>query len=177
MLNQFLVEHCTTNNILRTGQTGAKKQSWGCTNQLLINKMIQNQKNKTKVQHQRRNLLMMWFDYKKAFDSVRRDWIIQALQIAKIPVKITNAIKNLMHLQSTTVRLLTNQYNLESDEIHFHTGVPQGDCLSLIFFFILPVNPLSFLLNTLNGYRIRKPDSKRTNISHLFFVKDLKTYA
>ena len=106
MLNQFLVEHCTTNNILRTGQTGAKKQSWGCTNQLLINKMIQHQKNKTKVQHQRRNLLMMSFDYKKAFDSVRRDWIIQALQIAKIPVKIINAIKNLMHLRSTTVRLL-----------------------------------------------------------------------
>ena len=136
MLNQFLVEHCTTNNILRTGQTGAKKQSWGCTNQLLINKMIQHQKNKTKVQYQRRNLLMMWFDYKKAFDSVHRDWIIQALQIAKIPVKIINAIKNLMHLQSTTVLLLTNQYNLESDEIHFHTGVLQGDCLSLIFFYI-----------------------------------------
>ena len=109
------------------------------------------------VQHQRRNLSMMWFDYKKAFDSVPHDWIIQALQLAKIPVKIIDAIKNLMHLWSTKVRLLTNQYNLESDEIHYYTVVLQGDCLSLILF-ILSVNPLSFLLNTLNDYRIRKPD-------------------
>ena len=42
---------------------------------------------------------MMWFDYKKAFDSVRHDWIIQALQLAKIPVKIITAIKNYGQLQ------------------------------------------------------------------------------
>ena len=60
------------------------------------------------------------------------------------------------------VHLLTNQYNLESDEIHYHTDVLQGDCLSL-FLFILSVNPLSFLLITLNSYQIGKPDSKRTN--------------
>ena len=93
MLNQFLVDHCTTINILTTGQTGGKKQSWGCSNQLLTNKMI------LEVQHQRRNLLMMWFDYKKAFDSVHRDWIVHALQLAKIPVKIITVIKNYGQLQ------------------------------------------------------------------------------
>ena len=72
--------------------------------------------------------------------------------------------------------LLTNQYNLESEEIHYHTDVLQGDCLSLILF-TLSVNPLPFLLITLNSYQIGKPDSKITNISHLFFVDDLKTYA
>ena len=107
-------------------------------------------------QHQRKNLFMMWFNYKKAFDSVRYDWIIQAIQLAKIPVKIINAIKNLMHLWSAKVYLLTNRYNLESDKTHYHTGVLQGDCLSLILF-ILSVNPLSFLLNTLNSYRIGNP--------------------
>ena len=114
---------------------------------------------------------MMWFDRKKAFDSVPHDWIIQALQLSKIPVKIINVIKNLMHLWSTKVHLLKNQHNLESDKISYHTGVIQGDCLSLILFI------LSFFLSTLNGYQIGKPDSKRTNISHLFFVDDLKTYA
>ena len=114
---------------------------------------------------------MMWFDRKKAFDSVPHDWIIQALQLSKIPVKIINVIKNLMHLWSTKVHLLKNQHNLESGKIHYHIGVIQGDCLSLILFI------LSFLLSTLNGYQIGKPDSKRTNISHLFFVDNLKTYA
>ena len=113
----------------------------------------------------------MWFYRKKALDSVPHDWIIQALQLGKIPIKIINVIKNLMHLWSTKVHLLKNQHNLESDKIRYHTGVIQGDCLSLILFI------LSFLLSTLNGYQIGKPDSKRTNISHLFFVDNLKTYA
>ena len=60
ILNQFLVDHCTTNNIITTEQAGGKKQSWGCTDQLLTNRMILGE-----VQRGRRNLLMMWFDYKK----------------------------------------------------------------------------------------------------------------
>ena len=113
----------------------------------------------------------MWFYRKKALDSVPHDWILQALQLGKIPIKIINVIKNLMHLWSTKVHLLKNQHNLESGKIHYHIGVIQGDCLSLILFI------LSFLLSTLNGDQIGKSDSKRTNISQLFFVDDLKTYA
>ena len=145
MLNQVLGDHCTANNIT-TEQVGGEKQSWGCTDQLLSNKMILEE-----VQHQRRNLLMMRFDYKNAFQSVPYDGIIQALQLAKIPVKIVNAIRNMMHLWSTKVLLSTNQYNLESDETHYQTGVLQGDSFSLMLF-IQSVNPLSFLLSTLNGY-------------------------
>ena len=40
MLNQFLVDHCTTNNIITTEQAGGEKQSWGCTDQLSINTII-----------------------------------------------------------------------------------------------------------------------------------------
>ena len=54
ILNQFLVDHCTTNNIITTEQAGGKKQSWGYTDQSLLNKMILEE-----VQHQRRNLLRM----------------------------------------------------------------------------------------------------------------------
>ena len=84
ILNQFLVVNCTPNNIITTEQEEVKKHNWGCTDQLLINNMILE-----KVQHQRRNLFMMWFDYKKAFDSLPHDWILQALQLAKIPVKLS----------------------------------------------------------------------------------------
>ena len=40
MFNQFLVDHCTTNNIITTEQAGGEKQSWGCTDQLSINTII-----------------------------------------------------------------------------------------------------------------------------------------
>ena len=65
--------------------------SWGCTDQLLINKMILDE-----VRKHQRNLFMMWFDYKKAFDSVPHDWILKSLRLCQVPEKIINTIENLM---------------------------------------------------------------------------------
>ena len=65
----------------------------GCADQLLINKMVLDQ-----VKQQWRNLFMMWFDYRKAFDSAPHNWIIKALQLAKVPEKVLNAILRLMEL-------------------------------------------------------------------------------
>ena len=40
ILNTFLENHCINNDIITREQAGGKKESWGCTDQLLINKMI-----------------------------------------------------------------------------------------------------------------------------------------
>ena len=86
-------DHCSIDDIIILEQAEGKKGSWGFANQLLINKMILEQ-----VRNNRRSLLMMWFDYKKSFDSVPvpHDWIIKALQLAKVPSKIINAISQLI---------------------------------------------------------------------------------
>ena len=47
----------------------------------------------------------------------------------------------------------------------------QGDCLSLVMF-ILSVNPLSFLLKRLPGYKAGPPGQGNTKM-----IDDLKTYA
>ena len=65
--------------------------------------------------------------------------------------------------------------NLETDEIEYNRGIIQGDTLSLILF-VLSVSPLSFLLKRYEGYKIGK-DKRDKNVSHLFFVDDLKLYA
>ena len=70
-----------------------------------------------------------------------------------------------LHLNST-----------ETDLIKYLTGLLQGDCMALILF-ILSVNPLSFMLNKLPGYKAGPPGKRKNKISHLFFVDDLKTYA
>ena len=67
-INNFLEDHCSINDIITLEQAGVKKGSWGCADHLLVNEMILEQ-----VRNNRRNLLMMWFDYKKAFDSVPPD--------------------------------------------------------------------------------------------------------
>ena len=58
--------------------------------------------------------------------------------------------------------------------------------LSLVLF-ILSVNPLSFILHKEEGYKLGKEkkqgehkqetEKTRTNLSHLFFVDDIKLYA
>ena len=87
----FMIDHCTNNNIITTEQTGGKQGSWGCADQLLIHKMILDE-----AKQHCHNLLMMWFDYKKAFDSVPQEWILKALELAQVPLKIIRTIKSLM---------------------------------------------------------------------------------
>ena len=135
-----------------------------------MNKMIYEE-----VVSNRRNLVTVWRDYKKAFDSVPHSWILESLKLAKVPDVIIQAISQLMLKWRTQARLNGEKENIETDFIKYLRGILQGDTLSLILF-VLAVNPLSFLLSKYEGYIIGK--TKRTkNISHLFFIDDLKLYA
>ena len=120
----------------------------------------------------------MWFDYKKAFDSVPHSWIIKALELAKVPKQLIDNITTLKQFWNTEVTLQTENETLTTEQISYLTGILQGDSLSLILF-ELCTNPLSFLLNkNSEGYRIGTPSSERTTmLSHLVFVDDLKTFA
>ena len=112
-----------------------------------------------------RNLYMMWFDYKKAFDSVPHDWIIKALQLANVPHDIIEIIKSLMSLWSTKLSL----NEITTNTIDYLCGILQGDCLSLMIF-ILSVNPLSFLLKRLPGY-IAGPQAWKEKPQHGYLMR------
>ena len=43
LLNTYLEDHCTINNIITAEQAGGRKHSWGCIDRLLINKMVLDQ--------------------------------------------------------------------------------------------------------------------------------------
>ena len=117
----------------------------------------------------------MWLDYKKAFDSVPHSWIVESLKLARVPDKIINVIAVLMTKWKTKIHIYGENKNYETDEIEYNRGVIQGDTPSLILF-MLSVNPLSFLLKRYEGYKIGK-DKRDKNVSHLFFIDDLKLYA
>ena len=70
-----------------------------------------------------RNLLMMWFDYKKVFDSVPHNWILKAHELAPVPLKITSTIKSLMGTWATKRCLIS----IETDIVKYQTGVLEGD--------------------------------------------------
>ena len=86
-LNIFLTDHCDQNNIT-SEQTTGKKGIWGCVEQLLLNKAVMSE-----VKKKRQNIFNIWPDYKKAFDSVPHEWLLYALQLAKVPAQLVEAKK------------------------------------------------------------------------------------
>ena len=75
---------------------------WGCTDQLLINRAVTDEAIKN-----RRNLYMIWLDYKKAYDSVPHGWITEAMKLAKIPEKIIEVINQLISKWQTELSIPT----------------------------------------------------------------------
>ena len=168
-INIFLTDHVLHNNIITNEQTGANTDAWGTTEQLLINKSILKE-----VKNSRRNLVTVWLDYRKAFDSIPHSWLLQALKLAKVPGIIINAIKNLTKSWYTILSLSSETETLTTEPIKFLKGIFQGDSLSVMLF-VLCLNPLSFLLNKCKGYSFGR--ARKLQHTHNFFVDDLKLYS
>ena len=133
------------NLILSQEQKGCKRNSYGCKDQLLINKMIlENCRKKN------RNLSTAWIDYKKAFDSVSHEWILKAIELYKIFPIIFNFLRNRMTKWKTRLLLSHNNGALKSDPIKIKRGMFQGGSLSPPLF-CLALIPLSNELNN-TGY-------------------------
>ena len=103
-LNIFLQEHCIRNNAITPEQAGGKPKAWGCIEQLLLNKSILNE-----VKQKKRNVITMWLDHEKAFDSITHDWMIQSLRLAKIPEILMITIETLTKQWATIVELHGDQ--------------------------------------------------------------------
>ena len=78
-------------------QKGCKHESYGCRDQLLINKMILEN-----CHHRITNLSIAWIDYKKAFDSVPHSWIKKSLETFKISLVLRNFLSHSMGMWKTT---------------------------------------------------------------------------
>ena len=94
------MDHCEENEIITMEQVVGKRGNCGCTDELLIKKMVYEE-----VKANRRDLATAWLDYKKAFDSISHTWMIKSLELAKIPTKMTDAIKRLKNKWRTKVYL------------------------------------------------------------------------
>ena len=86
----------------------------------------------SEVRNKRRNLIAIWLDYKKPFDSVPQEWLIKSLHLAKLPEDLIRAIEHLTS-QWCTVLHLKGEEVIVPDIIYFVKGIFLGDSLSILF--------------------------------------------
>ena len=129
--------HIATNNIIPQEQKGNSSNTFGTIDQLLVNKMIQEDAKKKK-----KNLSTAWIDYKKAFDSVPHDWIIETLKIHKFDATTTKFIETTMKEWKTSLHLRHSREEISTPVFNIKTGIFQGDSPSGLIF-VLCLLPLS----------------------------------
>ena len=166
----FLNEHCQQNNIIFPEQAANRPGSWGCIDQLLINKNVMDE-----ITKYHRSAFCTWLDYRKAYDSVSHEWIIKSLELAKVPIEIIRSIYHLTQIWGVKIMLRGENESIETEKIKYLKGMLQGDLLSVILF-LLCLNPLSHLINKCEGYKMGDPGKRDTKLTHLFFVDDLKLF-
>ena len=120
----------------------------------------------------KRNLSMMWIDYKKAYDSIPHTWLVRILKLYKIDEVTSRFIKQLMPTWCTKIYLLYANGSITTDDIRYRRGIFQGDTLSPLLFCLCLVPITNILKREGFGYKIGKK-----KVSNSLYIDDLKVYA
>ena len=86
--------HVEQKDLFPLEQKGYRSGSYGCKDQLMINKIILENWKKSK-----RNLGCEWICYKKAFDSVPHEWILRSLELFKVSPRVVGFLKQYEKLE------------------------------------------------------------------------------
>ena len=154
-----------TNLVLHQEQKGCRRKSRGTSDLLFIDKMISRE-----VKMRKRNLLIAWIDYKKAYDMVPHSWIIDCLEAVGINEKIRRRLAESM--KSWRVELISGEENL--GEINIRRGIFQVDSLSPSLFVVCLLPLTHILRDAAPGYHFASNGQK---VNHLLFMDGLKYYA
>ena len=113
ILSDTTCKHMMNNNLPPVEQKGSRKGSFGCKEQLLINKAIMED-----AKARKKNLATGWVDYKKAFDSVPHSWILKCLEMYNISQIMKEFIESSMKIWKTILYLSHEEGTLTSREIN-----------------------------------------------------------
>ena len=166
ILTDKIYEHTTTNLILPFEQKGVRRKARGCKDHLMLDKILSEDAKKKK-----RNLSMMWIDYKKAYDSIPHSWLTDAMKVYKIDEITIKFIQTLMPTWRTKIHLPHDDGCISTDDINIERGIFQGDSLSPLLFCICLIPITNILKRAKVGYK-----TTGELISHLLYMDDLKIY-
>ena len=157
-----LLRHVLKYGLLPDAQKALRPGRRGCLDALLVDRMAVED-----AKMRRKDLSVLWVDFKKAFDCVPHRWIVRFLNIVRAPLGVQRIVRSLIPLWSTTFYLK----NVVTGLIQYKQGIFQGDSLPPLLF-CLSVAPISVGIESdVSPYVCRSCVT-----SHLFFVDDLKVY-
>ena len=167
IITESIYTQITDMDILPYEQKGCTRKARGCKEHLILDRNILETAKKNK-----RNVSILWIDYKIAYDSVPHSWIEEILTLYKFDPIIRNFIKQNMKTWRMRISLPTKECKITLDEIFIERGIFQGDSLSPLLFCIA-LAPLSRILQRAKvGFKLIQK-----TISHLLYMDDLKVYA
>ena len=150
-------------------QRGGRPGVMGCTDNMLIDKMILED-----AKINKKNLSMVWTDVRKAFDSVTHAWILRVLAMNKTNKRIIKFVENIMKGWKISITVDTVHGKEQLDPINVKRGILQGDSF-VVKLFILCHDPIAWAIRGHEGYQLTH--DRTMKITHLLFVDDLKLYA
>ena len=111
MIAKYLKNHLIQNDMWDKSQMGTCENVLGTVDQLLIDNAIMGE-----VKEYKRNLAVAYYDYKKAYDMVRHDWMMRVYEWAGVTIKVCKVIQQLMDGWKTRleVRLRWNSHDNKS---------------------------------------------------------------
>jgi len=161
--------HIDSNSLIPPEQKGCTSNTYGTIDQLSINKTIMEEAVKGM-----RNISTAWIDYRKAYDSIPHDWLIETLRIHKFDETLVKFFETTINNWKTSLQLSTANEEMATELFRILAGIFQGDSPSGTQF-VLCLLPLTWMLKKSKmGY---KPRNQAEKISHLMFMDDIKLYA
>ena len=133
-------------------------------NLLLISKMIFRE-----VRMRKKNLGVVWTDYKKAYDMVSHSWIVECLGMFGVSEQIKHFLFE--SIKAWKVNLTCNNQSLSGVDIK--QGIFKGDSLQPLLF-VLCLILLTVILR--KSESAHQSSSNKEEIKHLLFMDDLKLY-
>ena len=170
MIGNYMQEHAARNDIWDKSQLGTCSGVLGTVDQLIIDRAIMDE-----VKGQQRNLAVAFYDYQKAYDMVRHDWMIRVYQWMGVPEQLIEVVKELMKRWKTKLEVTENRKKIVSRLINFTRGFLQGDSFSPVGFCLTEV-PVAMLMEGSDGYKMGKGGDRVVKRTHSFFIDDLKIY-
>ena len=170
MIDNYMKEYAGRNNIWDRIQLGTCSGVLGTVDQLIVNNAIMNE-----VKNQQRNFAVAFYDYQKAYDMVRHDWMIRVYQWMGVPEKVVNVTVKLMEGWKIRLEVTEDGKVLTTRKINIRKGFLQGDSYFPVGFCLTEI-PISLLIEETDGYTIGQRDKDRVKRQQILFIDDIKIY-